>query len=264
MLGGIQEEASAMLQEASTMLLSFTDKEERVTKPVSNQVIPANSKLEATQCSSVKVHAFESKTFPVATYIKQPDGSLWMANPARSEDAHASRPSSPKPRQNYPEILCVFMKALGRRELIRKLLNIGLVINFLLGALGLAVLLADPDMPSSVSSRFFWIPVVWLGYAAVQFLLGLVVISNARHELYGMLVSTSTTAVMMHFAIALMVSKSGIPAGVASKSLAAVLIPITVITDLPMRLAVGFQATLLQKEMRYLRQLPLGVLQELS
>lgn len=256
-------------REAACVLHEVND-QECAAKPTA-MVSPANSKLDDSPCSFIKVRALESKTPLVATYIKQPDGSMWMANPEGFEEANTKQPPSPKLKQqssegshNPSQAIGIFWKALGRRELIRNLLNIELLIDFLLGAVGFIELLGNPDLPSSVSSRLFWIPLFWLLYAGVQFLLGFVVISNARHELYGWLVITSVTAILMHLAVALLLSMSHLPTDVPSESLAAALIPITVFTDLPMRLAIGVHAFLLHCELRYLYRVPLSSLRDLS
>eukprot|EP00746_Dinoflagellata_sp_MGD_P065445 gnl/MRDRNA2_/MRDRNA2_27273_c0_seq1.p1 gnl/MRDRNA2_/MRDRNA2_27273_c0~~gnl/MRDRNA2_/MRDRNA2_27273_c0_seq1.p1 ORF type:complete len:267 (+),score=22.44 gnl/MRDRNA2_/MRDRNA2_27273_c0_seq1:110-802(+) len=220
-------------------------------------------KIDAAQSCSATVA-------PVASYIKQPDGSLWLVTPAGLERADENQALSPRMKQGSPENLnpgvaiATFWKALSRRDLIRNLLNIELLIDVLLGAVGLLELMGNPEVKQSVTTAFWWIPVLWLMYAGVQFALGLLVISNARHDLYRWLVITSATSILMHLTIAGMTSMSGLPKDIPQESLAAALIPITVFTDMPMRMAIGFHAMLLHRELRYVYQVPISVLREVS
>lgn len=247
------------------MLLQCSETESRA------EVAPSRSgKLDTTPCSSIKVHGIEPKGPLVARYVRQPDGSLWLARSAGFEDGK-KQPLSPSTKQQTSAeerspglAVGIFWKALGRRELIRNLLNIELLIDVLLGAVGLIEIFANPDLKPSVKARFWWLPIIWLCSAGVHFLLGLVTVSKARHEMYGLLVVTTVSSILMQFATVLMTSASGLPEDVPPESLAAALIPITAFTALPMRMAVSVHAWLMRKELRYLNQVPIDMLQELS
>lgn len=235
---------------------------------------------------------------PTQIFVRNPDGSLAhaatpgsLANEAyhdgptkeqtNEELQHLGEPPVSRLRETVQAlrqavqqdvVAKVLARAARRRELLRWLFGVEFLVDLLVIAVCHAfgskgaeharhpAVAVDGAMipPPAIDVQQFacLLPSLWWTHCVAYYALGLLAICGARAHLYRWVAVTALLSMIWQLFMAFTIQPSAVPVG----SLDAIVSPVAIFAHLPLRLLVGVQSRLLQIELRYLVNLPLGSL----
>lgn len=229
-------------------------------------LIPAGV-AEVTRADAALLPTKELPTAPV--YVRHPDGTLARATAPghKEEGAEIEENEVPRPTSRLAATARALRVAVSRsianqtvenavrrKELLRKLLITEVVVDICIGIVCEIYGWRPSFHLSSPTWRIlsYCLPSLWWVYAAAYFSFGFATLGGVRDRLYGWLSTLALVSALVELIVALTL----VHRMFAKNSVGAILGPVVVLVDLPLRLGVSLQSKILSEDLKQLLLLP--------
>lgn len=255
------EDAQGHEDAAAMYLASDTSEPHRLELHDSESAL--NPSLEASDCTNLKISfGTNSDCSSAPAFIRQPDGSLMLLAHLDDFESPPHTPSTEEPTATFQlretaralrnaverEIAAdKLRRAAVRQGLLRKILISQLLVNFVSGVV--CVCCSTPYLtPQDWEVSVYFLLMLWWVCSISTCIIGVAVVHSARERVFSFLSALALAGAAGQMWLACAVMNALYPEGPPTVIIGA----LSVLWDLPLRLAVGSQAWLVQIDLRYL------------